>query len=133
VVGARCRLGHGVIIGSAPQDLKFRAETPSGVRIGAGTVIREYVTIHRASTPGGFTVIGADCFLLASSHVAHDCRLGDGVILVNYAGLSGHCELGDRVTIGGMAGLVPFTRVGEHAFVGGYTKVASDVPPFVLV
>jgi UDP-N-acetylglucosamine acyltransferase len=133
VVGAGGRIGHGAVVGAPPQDLKFSADTISGVRIGPRTVIREYVTIHRATTPGGFTEIGADCFLLVASHVAHDCRLGDGVLVINCAGISGHCEIGDRATIGGLAGLPPFTRVGEYAYVGGYSKVVSDVPPFVLV
>jgi UDP-N-acetylglucosamine acyltransferase len=132
-VGARARIGHGSVIGGAPQDLKFEPETRSGVRIGSGTVIREHVTIHRATAADGWTEVGPDCLLMGGSHVAHDCRLGAGVILINYAGLSGHCEIGDRATIGGLTGLHPFTRVGEHAYVGGVSKVASDVPPYMLV
>jgi UDP-N-acetylglucosamine acyltransferase len=67
------------------------------------------------------------------SHVAHDCHLGDGVIVINYAGITGHCEIGDRATIGGLSGMVPFTRVGAYAYVGGMAKLTADVPPFVLV
>jgi UDP-N-acetylglucosamine acyltransferase len=133
VMGAGARIGHGAVVGGPPQDLKFQADTVSGVRIGPRTVIREYVTIHRATTPGGFTEIGADCFLLAASHVAHDCRLGDGVLVINGAGITGHCQIGDWATIGGLTGLHPFTRVGEYAYIGGCSKVVSDVPPFVLV
>jgi UDP-N-acetylglucosamine acyltransferase len=70
---------------------------------------------------------------MAMSHVAHDCRVGNGVIIINYAGITGHCEIGDRATIGGYAGLVPFTRVGTHAYVGGKAKLNADVPPFVIV
>jgi len=132
-VGARAAVGHGSVIGGAPQDLKFDPATVSGVRIGAGTVIREYVTIHRATTPGAWTEIGADCLLMAMCHVAHDCRLGDGVIVINYAGITGHCVIGDRATIGGHVGMVPFTRIGAHAYVGGFAKIVADVPPFVLV
>jgi UDP-N-acetylglucosamine acyltransferase len=131
-IGPRVKIGHGSVLGGPPQDLKFKAETPSGVRIGAGTVIREYVTIHRATQPEGWTEIGADCLLLAMSHVAHDCRLGDGVIVINYAGITGHCEIGERATIGGLTGVIPFTRVGAYAYIGGCGKVTADVPPYML-
>ncbi len=132
-IGPRVRIGHGCVIGGAPQDLKFKEGTPSGVRIGAGTTLREYVTIHRAGTAGAFTVIGRDCLLMSMSHVAHDCRLGDGVIVINYAGITGHCEIDERATIGGLSGLHPFSRVGAHAYVGGCSKVVSDVPPYTTV
>lgn len=131
-VGAGVRIGHGSVLGGVPQDLKYREGTPSGVRLGAGTVIREYVTIHRASRPDGWTEVGAGCLLMAMSHVAHDCRLGDGVIVINYAGLTGHCDIGAGATIGGLSGLAPFTRIGAYAYVGGVSKVIADVPPFVL-
>ena len=132
-IGERARIGHGTILGGLPQDLKFKDGTPSGVRVGADTAIREYVTVHRATHAGSFTEIGAGCLIMAMSHVAHDCRLGNGVIVINYAGITGHCEIGDRTTIGGFVGLVPFTRVGAYAYVGGCSKVTADVPPFVLV
>jgi UDP-N-acetylglucosamine acyltransferase len=132
-VGARVRIGHGSVIGGEPQDLKFKAGTRSGVRVGDDTVIREHVTIHRATHPEGWTEIGRHCLLMGSSHVAHDCRLGDGVILINYAGITGHCEVGDHATVGGLSGLHPFTRVGEYAYIGGCSKVVSDVPPYMLV
>jgi UDP-N-acetylglucosamine acyltransferase len=133
VLGPRVRVGHGAVIGAEPQDLKFKRDTPSGVRIGADTVIREYVTIHRATQADGWTEIGEECLLMATCHVAHDCRLGDSVVVINYAGLTGHCEIGDRATIGGYVGLVPFTRVGTLAYIGGCAKVNQDVPPFMLV
>ena len=132
VLGPRVRIGHGAIVGAAPQDLKFDPTTPSGVRVGAGTVIREYVTIHRATARDGWTEIGDDCLLMAMCHVAHDCRLGDGVIAINYAGITGHCEIGDRATIGGLVGMVPFTRIGSFAYIGGCSKINRDVPPFML-
>lgn len=131
-VGEQVTIGHGAVIGGRPQDLKYREGTPSGVRIGRGTVIREYVTIHRATTPDGWTEIGRECLLMALSHVAHDCRLGDRVILINYAGITGHCVIGDQATIGGYTGLVPFTRIGRLAYVGGQGKVTRDLPPFML-
>jgi UDP-N-acetylglucosamine acyltransferase len=132
VLGARVRVGHGAVVGGEPQDIKFKADTPSGVRVGAGTVIREYVTIHRATTPEAWTEIGEDCLLMAMCHVAHDCRIGDGVIVINYAGITGHCAIGDRATVGGYAGIVPFTRVGTFAYIGGCAKINKDVPPFMM-
>jgi UDP-N-acetylglucosamine acyltransferase len=132
-VGAGVRIGHGGIVGGAPQDLKFKDDTRSGVRIGSGTVLREYVTIHRATTAEGWTEVGRDCLIMGLAHVAHDSRLGDGVIVINYAGITGHCQIGDRVTVGGMVGMVPFTRIGTGAYVGGMAKLTADVPPYMLV
>src|SRR5215468_3695847 len=132
-IGERARIGHGTILGGRPQDLKFKDGTPSGVRVGADTAIREYVTVHRATHAEEWTEIGTGCLLMAMCHVAHDCRLGDGVIVINYAGITGHCVIGDRATIGGHVGMVPFTRLGAHAYVGGFAKIVADVPPFVLV
>jgi UDP-N-acetylglucosamine acyltransferase len=131
-VGARCRVGHGAIIGGIPQDLKFREGTPVGVSLGDDSVIREYVTIHRATHEGHDTTVGRHCLLMASSHVAHDCALGDHVIVINYAGLTGHVTVEDRATIGGLTGIHPFTRIGTYAYVGGCSKVTQDVPPFVM-
>jgi UDP-N-acetylglucosamine acyltransferase len=131
-VGERAKVGHGTILGGRPQDLKFKDGTPSGVRIGADTDVREYVTIHRSTHAGEWTEIGAGCLIMAMSHIAHDCRLGDGVILINYAGITGHCEIGERATIGGYVGVVPFSRIGAYAYVGGCSKVTADIPPYVL-
>jgi UDP-N-acetylglucosamine acyltransferase len=132
-LGDRVRIGHGCVLGGMPQDLKFRPETVSGVRVGAGTILREYVTVHRATTPERWTEIGRDGLVMSLAHVAHDCRLGDGVIVINYAGLTGHCQIGDRATIGGLTGMVPFTRIGTAAYVGGMAKVNADVPPYMIV
>lgn len=131
-LGPRVKIGHGSVLGGQPQDLKFEEGTPSGVRIGSGTVIREYVTIHRATRPHAWTEIGDGCLIMAMSHIAHDCRVGDGAIVINYAGITGHCEIGERATIGGLTGIVPFTRVGAYAYVGGFSKVTADVPPYML-
>jgi UDP-N-acetylglucosamine acyltransferase len=132
-LAAGVRIGHGGVLGGAPQDLKFKEGTPSGVRIGPGTWLREYVTIHRATTPEGWTEVGRDCLIMGLAHVAHDCRVGDGVIVINYAGLTGHCQIGDRVTVGGMTGMVPFTRIGTGAYIGGMAKLNADVPPYMMV
>src|SRR5438552_785840 len=127
------KIGHGSILGGRPQDLKFKEGTPSGVRIGAKTVVREYVTIHRATRADGWTDVGAGCLVMAMSHIAHDCKVGDGAIIINYAGITGHCEIGECATIGGLTGMVPFTRIGAYAYVGGVSKVNADVPPYILV
>jgi len=132
MLGAGVKVGHGTIVGGVPQDLKFKDGTPSGVRIGPGTVLREYVTIHRATAPDGWTEIGRDCLLMAMSHVAHDCRLADNVIVINYAGITGHCVIEERATVGGLTGIIPFTRMGAYAYLGGCAKLVADLPPFML-
>jgi len=132
VLAAGVKVGHGTVLGGAPQDLKFKDGTPSGVRVGTGTVIREYVTIHRATAAEGWTEIGRDCLIMATSHIAHDCRLADGVIVINYAGLTGHCVVGERATVGGLSGIAPFTRIGAYAYLGGLGRLTRDLPPFML-
>jgi UDP-N-acetylglucosamine acyltransferase len=132
VLGAGVKVGHGTVLGGAPQDLKFKPGTPSGVRVGAGTVIREYVTVHRATQAEGWTEIGEECLIMGASHVAHDCRIGRRVIIINYAGITGHCQIGDFATIGGHTGLAPFVRVGLYAYLGGCAKLTADLPPAML-
>lgn len=132
-IGPRCRIFAGAVIGYPPQDLKWNPATHSGVRIGEGTTVREYVTIHRATTPDGWTAIGRDCYLMAQSHVAHDCRVGDGVILTGFTGLTGFVEVGDRAVISGLSGIHQFVRIGTLAFVAGCTRLPQDVPPYFLV
>jgi UDP-N-acetylglucosamine acyltransferase len=131
-LGSGVRVGPGAVIGGEPQDLKFTRETPTGVRVGPRTVIREYVTIHRATQPGTSTEIGADCLIMGMAHVAHDCRIGDHVVVINYAGITGHVEIGDRATIGGLTGIAPFTRIGAFAYLGGCSKLNQDCPPFMI-
>jgi UDP-N-acetylglucosamine acyltransferase len=132
-IGPRCRVFAGAVIGFPPQDLKFQPRTPSGVRIGAECVIREYATIHRASVEDGWTVVGDGCYLMAASHIAHDCRVGNGVILTGYTGLTGWVEVGDRAVISGLVGIHQFVRIGTLAYVGGCTRLPQDVPPYFLV
>jgi UDP-N-acetylglucosamine acyltransferase len=132
-VGARCRIGHGAVVGGAPQDFRYREGIPVGVRIGDDTVVREYVTIHRATREGHDTVVGDHCLIMAMAHVAHDCLLGKHVIIINYAGLTGHVIVEDRATVGGLTGIHPFTRIGTYAYIGGCSKVPQDVPPFLMV
>jgi UDP-N-acetylglucosamine acyltransferase len=132
-VGARCRIGHGALIGGLPQDFKYRPGSPVGVRIGDDTVIRELVTIHRATRDDTDTRVGDHCLVMAASHVAHDCVLGNHVIVINYAGLTGHVVVGDHATVGGHTGIHPAARIGAYAYVGGCAKVHQDVPPFTIV
>src|SRR5437899_12433244 len=102
---------------------------PSGARIGAGTLLRAYVTINRATRADGWTDVGEGCLIMAMSHIAHDCKVGPGAIIINYAGITGHCEIGERATIGGLTGMVPFTRIRAYAYVGGGAERAADRAP----
>lgn len=149
VVGDACRIGaHAVVkghvrmgpgnrvaehavLGGEPQDYAFKP-CESFVDIGAENLIREGVTIHRSSKPGGVTRIGDRNFLMAYAHVAHDCVLGNGVVLVNGVGLTGHVTVGDRAFISGYAGIHQFCRVGRFAMVGGLSKVVQDCLPFMI-
>jgi UDP-N-acetylglucosamine acyltransferase len=138
VIRSHCELGAGVVVhpfavvGGDPQDLRFDASTPSGTRIGARTVIREHVTISRSTARGGYTDIGADCFLMAACHVAHDCHVGERVVIANAVLLAGHVEVGDRAFLGGGAVVHQFCRIGESVMIGGGARISLDVPPFCL-
>jgi UDP-N-acetylglucosamine acyltransferase len=139
VITRHCQLADGVVVhpcavlGGDPQDLSFNAGTPSGVRIGARSVIREHVTISRATRPGTSTEVGADCFLMAGCHLAHDCRIGDRVIIANAVLLAGHVQIGERAFLGGGAVIHQFCRIGESAMIGGGARISLDVAPFALV
>ena len=138
LVGRHCRLEDGVIVhpgavlGGDPQDLGFKAQTPSGVHIGARTVIREHVTVNRATRAGEYTTVGADSFLMTGCHVAHDCRIGDRVVIANAVLLAGHVRIGDRAFLGGGAVIHQFCRIGQSAMIGGGARISSDVAPFCL-
>ncbi|MGI8566232.1 MAG: acyl-ACP--UDP-N-acetylglucosamine O-acyltransferase [Pyrinomonadaceae bacterium] len=121
-----------VSVGLAPQDLKYQGE-PSETRIGKRNQIREFVTIHRGTESGGMlTAIGDDCLIMAQAHIAHDCRLGSGVIMANAATLAGHVEVADGANVGAYSGVHQFCRVGREAYVGGYSVVVKDALPFAL-
>lgn len=120
------------VIGGAPQDLKFQGEA-SRVVIGHRNVFREGVTVNRCTEAGGETRIGDDCYLMTGSHVAHECRLADRVILANCVALAGHVSIGERAFLSGGVVVHQFTRIGRVAMVGGNGKVTQDVPPFCLV
>ncbi len=128
-LGARCRVGPGSIVGGDPQDLKYKGEE-TWAEIGEDTIIREYATINRGTTQSGLTRLGKGCLVMTYVHVAHDCHIGDGVVLSNGAGLAGHIEIGDGAIIGGMTGIHQFVRIGKNAFIGGAGRIRKDVPPF---
>ncbi len=138
VVTRHARLEDGVVvhpnvvIGSDPQDLNFDPATPSEVLIGAGTVLRENVTINRSTVAGGRTVVGAHGYLMAGAHVAHDCAVGDHVVFANHVLLGGFVTVGSYVFVGGGAAFHQNTRVGESAMVGGLARITLDIPPFVI-
>lgn len=121
-----------VSIGLAPQDLKYKVEA-SETRVGRRNRIREFVTIHRGTAGGGMlTQTGDDCLIMAQAHIAHDCLLGNGVIMANAATLAGHVVIEDRANIGAYSGVHQFCRVGQEAYVGGYSVVVKDALPFAL-
>jgi UDP-N-acetylglucosamine acyltransferase len=138
LIGRHCRLEEGVVVhpyavlGGDPQDLGFKPDTPSGVRVGARTIIREHVTINRATKPGQETTIGAGCFLMTGCHIAHDCRVGERVVIANAVLLAGHVTIGDRAFLGGGAVIHQFCRIGESTMIGGGGRISSDVPPYCL-
>lgn len=138
LISSRCELGEGVVvhpfavIGGDPQDLAFDPTVNTGVRIGSRTVIREHVTISRATKDGEFTEIGADCFLMAGCHVAHDCRIGERVVIANAVLLAGHVRIADRAFLGGGAVVHQFCRIGAGAMIGGGARISRDIAPFSL-
>ncbi len=136
-LGARLRLGAGVTVynyaclGTASQDLKHRGER-SHAEIGDGSIVREFVTVNRATREGEITRVGRGVLLMAYSHVAHACVVGDGAIIVNGATLGGEVHIGARANIGGLVGIHQFCRVGALAIVGSNSKVTQDIPPYVV-
>jgi UDP-N-acetylglucosamine acyltransferase len=122
-----------VSLGLAPQDLKYGGE-PTRTEIGKNNQIREFVTVHRGTEGGGgVTRIGNDNLLMAQAHVAHDCRLGNEIIMANAATLAGHVEIADRANVGAYSGVHQFCRIGYEAFVGGYSVVVKDAMPFAVI
>jgi UDP-N-acetylglucosamine acyltransferase len=130
-LGVDCVIHKGAVLGTDPQDLKYAGE-PTTLTVGDRTVIREYATLNRGTSALGFTEVGSDCLLMAYTHVAHDCRLGDHVILSNAVNMGGHVTIGDWAIVGGVTPIHQFVRIGQHAFVGGASRVAKDIPPYVM-
>ena len=128
-IGDGVRLGYGTVIGNDPQDLKYKGEE-TWVEVGDGTIIREYCTINRGTTATGKTTIGERCFLMTYVHVAHDCVIGNDVIIANSVQMAGHVTVDDRAIISGLTPIHQFVRIGTYAFVGGGSRVNQDVPPY---
>lgn len=132
-------LGDGVavhpfaVVGGDPNFLKFDPATVSGVRIGAGTIIREHVTINRSIFAGKDTTVGARCYLMANAHVGHDCNVGDDAVLATNIMLGGHVDVGSFTFFGGGAGAHQFCRIGEGVMIAGLARITQDLAPFLLV
>ncbi len=131
-VGADCHVHHGAVLGSPPQDLKY-AGVESYLEIGDRTEIREYVTANLATEPGATTRIGSDCLLMAYAHVAHNCVLGDHVIVANATQFAGYVAVEEWAIVGGLTAVHQFTRIGCHAMVGGGSRVPQDVAPYIKI
>jgi UDP-N-acetylglucosamine acyltransferase len=130
ILGNDVKVGSGTILGGDPQDLKFKGEHTT-VEIGEGTTIREYTTINRGTTQSYKTTVGRHCFVMSYVHLAHDCHVGDGVILVNSVQLAGHVTVGDKAIIAGASAAHQFVKIGQFAFVGGCSRISQDVPPYI--
>ena len=124
------RIGDGSILGGDPQDLKYRGEE-TWVEIGAGTIIREYSTINRATAATFKTTVGARCFIMSYVHLAHDCHVGDDVVIANATQCAGHVTIHDRAVLSGLNAVHQFVTIGTYAFVGGGSRVNQDIPPYV--
>lgn len=129
-LGERVTIGIGAVLGGDPQDLKYRGEE-TWVDIGDDSSVREYSTINRGTAHSLTTRVGRGCFLMSYVHLAHDCHLGDNIIISNGTQLAGHVTIEDKVTISGLCAVHQFSRIGRHAFIGGMSRVPQDVPPFV--
>ena len=126
----RVKIGVGTVLGGDPQDLKYKGE-PTTVDIGEGTTIREYTTINRGTTQSFKTTVGKNCFLMSYVHLAHDCHVGDGVIISNGTQLAGHVTIDEKAILSGLVAVHQFATIGRFSFIGGCSRVAKDVPPYV--
>lgn len=129
-LGAGVRVGQGSILGGDPQDLKYRGEE-TWVEIGDGTVIREYSTVNRGTARSGVTRIGTGAYLMSYVHIAHDCLIGNQVILANSVQLAGHVTVQDHANLSGLVAVHQFVTIGSYAFIGGCSRVTQDIPPYV--
>jgi UDP-N-acetylglucosamine acyltransferase len=131
-IGKRCQIYQFASIGEAPQAFAYRGEKTS-LLIGDQNIFREFVTIHRGTVPGGGkTIIGNNNYFMAYAHVAHDCKIGNQVVMANGATLAGHIQIEDHATIGGLSAVHQFCQIGTHAFLSGLTGVSLDIPPYTL-
>lgn len=130
-IGRNCQIFPGAVVGAIPQDLKFRGEQ-TFVFIGDNTVIRECATIHRGTASKGKTVVGSNCLIMAYSHVAHDCVLGNHIIMSNATQLAGEVVVDDYAILGGGTLVHQFTHIGAHAMIQGGSRVNKDIPPYIV-
>lgn len=131
-IGENCTVCPFAYLGAPPQDLGYKNE-PTSVKIGKNNLFREYVTVHRASTRGdGMTEIGDNNYLMAYVHIAHDCKVGNGIVMANAATLAGHVHVHDRAVIGGLVAIHQFTRIGSYAMLGGFSGFGQDIPPYTM-
>jgi UDP-N-acetylglucosamine acyltransferase len=130
ILGCGVKVGVGTVLGGDPQDLKYKGEHTT-VEIGDGTTIREYTTINRGTTQSYKTTVGKGCFLMSYVHLAHDCHVGDGVIISNGTQLAGHVTIDEKAILSGLVAVHQFATIGRYCFIGGCSRVAKDVPPYV--
>jgi len=130
ILASNVRVGSGTILGGDPQDLKYRGEHTT-VEIGEGTTIREYSTINRGTSQSFKTTVGKQCFIMSYVHLAHDCHIGDGVILGNNVQLAGHVTIDDKAIVSGQSAVHQFVQIGRYSFTGGCSRVSKDIPPYV--
>lgn len=130
LLASNVRVGSGTILGGDPQDLKYKGEHTT-VEVGEGTTIREYSTINRGTAQSFKTTVGKQCFIMSYVHLAHDCHIGDGVILGNNVQLAGHVTIDDKAIVSGQSAVHQFVQIGRFSFTGGCSRVSKDVPPYV--
>jgi len=130
ILGPKVTVGIGTVLGGKPQDLKFKGEVTT-VEIGEGTTLREYLTINRGTSESFKTTVGKHCFLMSYVHLAHDCHIGDGVIISNGTQLAGHVTVHDKAIISGLCAVHQFAKIGRNSFIGGASRISKDIPPFV--
>lgn len=131
-IGKDCRLFSGAVVGTEPQDLKYAGERTLAI-IGDRTTLREYASVNRATKETTKTIVGSDCLIMSYAHVAHDCVVGNGVILANVVQLAGHVHVADFATLGGVSKVHQFCQIGAYTMIGGDVKVTKDIPPYTLV
>ena len=124
------KIGVGSVLGGDPQDLKFKGEETT-VEVGEGSTIREYSTINRGTAQSMKTTVGRGCFIMSYVHLAHDCHVGDGVIISNATQLAGHVTVEEKAILSGVSAVHQFVLIGRYSFIGGCSRVAKDVPPYV--
>jgi len=129
IVGDNCEIFTGAVLGSRPQDLKFKGEKVF-LEIGSGKIIREYCTFNPGTGDGGKTIVGNENLFMAYSHVAHDCRVGNNCVIANNGTLAGHVTVEDKAVVGGLSAIHQFVHVGELSIIGGCSKVVQDIPPY---